>query len=309
MATKDAAKRQDPFEAIQKAVTCSFCLQRMSDVVKLIPDCGKFICGECYDELIQSLENESREFKCLACEMPHHLPQNGLADCKQLLDLLRQSIKKPVPPQANELRTLIGNIQEQLIRIKAFDSKEHIEQHCQGLEIKISDAAESAIQHIHEIETELLTQANQYRQRCLDALETRSPNGQLDASANELKIRLDSLSKEIGQFNEKWIEYFRQLDSYAMESEIEAALSKGDRFQARIDQLEQELKSSAFREPMMQLTENESFISRKDHLGELVKVSPDACLKAIKGKLVPEDPLMLRFDHPQHSVLISRLQR
>ena len=50
----DRSKMQDPLDAYQKAFACPFCKVMFSEVVKLIPDCGNFICGACYDELTES---------------------------------------------------------------------------------------------------------------------------------------------------------------------------------------------------------------------------------------------------------------
>ena len=69
---------QDPLEAYQQLITCPFCQTRFTDVVKFIPDCGNYICGACYGEMIKILD-ESKRYKCEACKEHHVLPENGLA--------------------------------------------------------------------------------------------------------------------------------------------------------------------------------------------------------------------------------------
>ena len=160
MASKDA-KHLDPLEAYRRALTCAFCQHKMRDAIKCIPDCGKFICGLCYEELQDGLD-ELREFKCRACEKYHQLPESELADCTQMIDLMHHPIEKPVPPQAKRLRLLVDKIQEELRMLNAFDSKEYIDHQCDQLELEVRDAALSAINHIQAIEKDLLAKIKGY---------------------------------------------------------------------------------------------------------------------------------------------------
>ena len=267
---------QDPLEAYNQAVTCPFCRTKFSDVIKLIPDCGSFICGACFDELSESLDG-SKRFKCRVCDHHHVLPENGLWNCKMLLNLVRHPIEKPLNEQAKKLRLRIENVQEELSKLDSFDPRELLEHRCVQLEHEISLAAESAVKHIHEIEAGLLKQIKEYHQRCLDSFATQtsqSPTGQLRVPlSNEAKLDLDSLTKEIRDFNSKWNDYFKRLNALASDSELEAAISQTDTFRARIRTLDQEITDQALSGKFLQLNLKASFCAARDHLGGLVETS------------------------------------
>ena len=138
----------DILEVFRQMATCPFCRNKFSDVVKLIPDCGNFICGACCQELADDLDVWKR-YKCEACNDHHMLPGNGFPVCKQLVGLLRHSAEKPLSEQAKKLKLLIENVQEDLARLEAFDPKDHIEHHCLQLEHEVSQTAASAVKHIN----------------------------------------------------------------------------------------------------------------------------------------------------------------
>ena len=286
MASQDAPKRPDPLEAYRRAVTCSFCESKMRDVVKLIPDCGKFICGHCYQDLRECLD-DSGEFECKACNRRHKLLEKGFADCTQLLDLLRHPIEKPLSPQAEKLKHLIETVQEEIGRANALDSKQYVDEHCERLELEVCKAAQSAVKHIQELERGLLKQIEEYRRRSLDG-EVSFKNDQSKALVNNAPqmLNLEALSKEINQFATKWTEYFQQINSYATDKEIEVALGQGELFQSRIEYIEQEMRNSALENiSRLQFNAKAAFLSQSDHLGELVEISIQGNGVTSKGEL------------------------
>ena len=261
---------QDPLEVFNRVTTCPFCQTKFRDVVKLIPECGEFICGICYDHL---KEGESKEYHCKACDQVHLLPENGLPDCKRFVDLLRHPVEKPLSEQAKKLKNLIGDVQEEIAKLEAFDPRDHIEQHCVQLELEVSQAAESAVKHIHEIEKDLLEQIRVYRQQCLDALPTRTlPEPFINLTNRSLR----TLKRQAQYFSTKWNGYFKRLNVLASDNEIEAAIRQTNEFQTRIRTLEQETRNSALRESTMLFTSGTVFHSSRGHLGELVRISTQA---------------------------------
>lgn len=65
---------QDPLDVVQRLLACPFCQARFRDVAKCIPDCGKFICGRCYEDLVERVDSrDSREYECKACDNVHIL--------------------------------------------------------------------------------------------------------------------------------------------------------------------------------------------------------------------------------------------
>ena len=114
---------QDPLDAYRQLITCPFCQTKFSDVVKIIPECGKLICGACHDELSESLD-ESKRYKCEACKEHHVLPEDGMLVCTILANLLRHPIEKPLSEQAKKLKQLLEIVQEELANLQAFDSRD-----------------------------------------------------------------------------------------------------------------------------------------------------------------------------------------
>ena len=263
----------DPLVIFHKTLTCPFCQTKFSDVVKLIPDCGSFICGTCYDVLAERL-GQSKEYNCTACDQQHVLPENGMANCKQLVGLLRNPVEKPLSEQARKLKLLVKNIEEELASLNVFDPRDYIEQHCAQLRESVSQAAESAIKHIHELESDLFNQIEAYRQRRLDSLTTQSSkSGQLQVSFNKTRMKCEVFTKEISKFIATWNDYFKRLNASASDNEVEAAINQTGIFQARIRTLDEETKNSALNDSLLHFNPEKSLYSSRDHLGELVEIS------------------------------------
>ena len=165
------------------------------------------------------------------------------------------------------LKTLLKQAREKLEELEEFDSREHIEQQCERLELEVSEAAERASKHIDVLERQILKQIKEYRQRCLDALATRPSTRmeELQARIDETKSRLDDLSKE---------------------SEVKAALERGQQIQSRVEQLEQELRNYALNGSKMLFNERWLFYLERGHLGELLELSASESHTSITSELV-----------------------
>ena len=183
-------------EEIDESLKCSICHLQFVDVVKLLPDCGESICGDCFDAL-KSEVNESGEFMCQVCQETHLMPKKGLADNKSVLKMLKSTkMEKPLSEQATTLKSALKSIESQIEAIRAFNGADHVNHHCDQLEIQVQDAIESAAKRLSQVEEDLLKQINEYRQRCLDSMPTVS-NSQNHC---ETDPDLELLSKEVGLF-------------------------------------------------------------------------------------------------------------
>ena len=164
----------DPGE-IEPALCCSFCQRRFSGVVKLIPECGNSICGECYAFLESELENLPAQYTCKACgEKDHLFSTRGFANNKTLMDLAKKEpIERPLSEQAKKLRELVGRVDEEIKRLDAFDPELYIREQFGQLEDEEAFAAEAAVNHINTIESDLHSQINGLRQEFLVSLKKR----------------------------------------------------------------------------------------------------------------------------------------
>ena len=270
---------QDPLEVFNRVTTCPFCQTKFSGVVKLIPECGEFICGICHDHL---KDGESKEYNCKACDQVHVLPENGLPDCKRFADLLRHPVQKPLSKQAKKLKNLIEDVQEEMANLEAFDPKDHIEDHCVQLELEVSQAAESAVERIHKIEQDLLNQIRAYRQQCLNGLAAQQPP---EASSEKVpegpfiqrtNMNLSALKSQILHFSARWNDYFNKLNSFRSDNNLESAIRQIGLFQDRMRILEQEMKNRALGESLLQFNPNTSFQYDQDNFGQLEEISTQA---------------------------------
>ena len=208
-------RMQDPLDTYQQTFTCPFCQIKFSDVVKLIHDCGSFICGTCSDELNESL-GRSKRYKCDACGDHHILPENRLPACKKLANFLRHPIEKPLSDQAKKLKPLIEDIQKELANLQTFNPRDYIEKTRVELENDVSQAAESLVKHIRQIEANLHIQIRAYCQGRLDKI-----------SNNQIAIyQLDASTQTFTEFCAKWNDYFKRLNSFASEDQIKDAIDQ-----------------------------------------------------------------------------------
>ena len=141
-------------EKIDRLLCCSFCVHQFSDVVKLIPECGNSICGECEDQLRDELENLPAKYTCKACgEEGHLFPKKGFVNNKSLMNLIKTApSERPLSKEAKKVRELAERVDEEMKRLESFDPEQYIREHFEQLESEVNEAAESAVKHINEIQ-------------------------------------------------------------------------------------------------------------------------------------------------------------
>ena len=255
-------------DQIGDELSCSFCKRRFSDVVKLISECGNNICGACYEDLKADMDDEqTKEYKCVACGERHTLPSIGLPDNKPFLALLSKMKppEKPLHPNAKRLRELVREIEEKIRELQSFDGKQVIEIECQQLEQKLKDAVDSARDHLKEIETKMMKQISEYRERCLENHQFKQISEPKDAT----KCELNSLMKEVGEFNAKWRNYFGRIEVYATENEIEDALLQTALHVSMMESMEARMRKESLNRDKMVFHVNSQFLQEWNHVGEI----------------------------------------
>ena len=220
-------------EKVQQVLCCTFCNRQFSDVVKLIPECGNSICGECHDRLRDELDILPAQYTCKACgDVGHMFPTKGLANNKGLMDLAKATpTERPLGEQAKKLRELIERVDEEMKRLDSFDPGQYIREHFDQLENEVNESAESTVKHINEIRSDLLGQIQERRQECLESLKARL-SAQLEATdepPNKLQQEISKLARNKSEFVLKWSSYFQKAGSYASDQEIGTALDLSSR--------------------------------------------------------------------------------
>ena len=223
-------------------------------------------------------DEESNEYKCVACGERHTLPSIGLPDNKPFLALLSKMKppEKPLHPNAKRLRELVREIEEKMRELQSFDRKQVIEIECQQLEQKLKDAVESARDHLKEIETKMMKQISEYRERCLANHQFK----QTSEPENSTKCELNALMKEVGEFNAKWNDYFGRIEVYATENEIEDALLQTALYVSMMESMKARIRKEALNWEKMLFHVNSQFLQEWNHVGEIDIIAETSKCKA-----------------------------
>ena len=114
---------------------CDFCQFGFVDQVKVV------ICGTCHDDL-NSPSDSNRQFQCKSCHKDHSLPQEGLADVKALMQMLKLKPEKLVTEKDGEaevFKNQIEEVREKINRLESFNSQEEINVYCDSISVHISE--------------------------------------------------------------------------------------------------------------------------------------------------------------------------
>ena len=244
---------------IEEDLMCAYCKKKFVDVVKIVPSCGESICGDCYEELKEGME-ESFTFKCQACKKSHKMSEDGFIDNRSLSRMLkRQKIDKPLTEEAAKLKRMVNALEAQVRGLQSFDEQDYIHHHCDQLEVEVIEEINSLVKQLNEIEEDLLKQIREYRKRCLDAMTTRSTKR---SQANEQDQTFESIDvrEEIDKFQARWNEYFNQADVIVKNIDIDDALKEAKDLEIRLHSLERALKSNALDGQILSFKANHSFI-------------------------------------------------
>ena len=262
-------------------IDCSFvqfCEHQFSDVVKLIPECGNSICGECHDQLREELENLPDQYTCRACGDEGHLfASKGLPNNNGLMDLTKTApCERPLSEQVKKLRELIGRVEVEIKRLDSFDPDQYIREHFDQLEDEVNETADSAVKHINEIRSDLLGQIKEHRKEFQDSRSTRYSD-QLEKTGeppSKLHQEIGKMSRETSEFVIKWNSYFQSVHSYASDQDITTAI---DQAQVVLDEIEKCIQASkleATNQKRIKFQANILFVQTRDHLGKLAAVDP-----------------------------------
>ena len=280
-------------EKIDRMLCCSFCEQKFSDVVKLIPECGNSICAECHDGLRDKLETLPAVYTCKACgEEGHTFPAKGLPSIKNMMDLAKTApSQRPLSEQAKKLRELVRRMTEEIRKLKSFNPEKIINEHFKKLDQQVNEAAESEIKHINQIRSDLLGKTKEHRQECLQSLLKRSSSikqEETDGPPAEKIVRLISqlhateeppskfqqeignLSTQASAFIRKWNGYFQTVDSYASDCEIATALSQVQAARDTIQKFEEVTKLEETRMIKIKFEDNNLFVQKRYNIGKVL---------------------------------------
>ena len=282
---------------VEDILKCSFCSVKFTNVVKLIPDCGNSICGECYEKL-RTTVTSTNQYHCLECKTSHIMLKNGLGDNKGLLKMLQLKTKeKALNNKEKMLKGLIERVQEKVKKLKSIDEGEEINSHCDELVKEVTEAVDGATKHLNKLGNELVEQINRFRNETLNSRKDMSPgqsnkrfkrDDETQASVNAAggapkSSELELLSTEIGEFGKEWNEFFTQITKTASEDEMEKAQNQVRDFEVKIKNLESQIRGDLFNKRMLRFQLNKEFYQSNDHIGDLVVEYPPSQDNAISS--------------------------
>ena len=97
------------------------------------------------------------------------MPERGLDAVKSLGRLLkRRKVEKPLSEPARRLKALLGSLSLELRALEAFDEREHVNHHCDQLEVEVVEEIESFVEQMNAIRAGYLEQIGAYRTELLD---------------------------------------------------------------------------------------------------------------------------------------------
>ena len=190
---------------IDQGLKCSFCGAKFSDVVKLIPQCGNSICGDCYEALTEELA-DSRQFSCKACDHEaHKMAEEGLPNNKAVLQLLQvRPLEKGLNDKTKRLKSSISDLQQRVELLKSVDADAEINTYCDILESEVTLSLASAIKHLRTLSDDMLSEISSYRSGLLADL--KSPTT-LKGDLKQARDKLANLPREFESLKKKWSGY------------------------------------------------------------------------------------------------------
>ena len=262
------------YNQVSSKLACSFCGAKFSDVVKLIPQCGNSICGDCYEALTEELA-DSRQFSCKACDHEaHKMAEEGLPNNKAVLQLLQvRPLEKGLNDKTKRLKSSISDLQQRVELLKSFDADAEINTYCDILESEVTLSLESAIKHLTVLKDGLLKQIKDYRRQSLSSSNAKT-------SCGKLLKELDVLSEKLVVFEQPWSDYFNQVAINLNDEKIDTAQQTVNDFKSQASSIDASLRNTAFQNNFMTYKQNESFFKSTGYLGELVVPQPKQATQA-----------------------------
>ena len=263
--------------AVESILKCSFCDLRFIDEIKIIPECGNSICGDCFEDLKTKFERKS-QFDCRACDERHVVSISSVGDNKSLLKMLQLRPKeRGLTDRAKLLKSFLLVVQEQVDELKQVNKQDEVNAYCDSLEMEVMETLESSIKHLSDIGASLLSEIKDYRSQLLNA----RPTGQYESSTESPEPEdsleepgtdqeLEKLSAEIKQFSQEWTNKIELISESFGDQEIQKADFKARDLYFKARLLKTNLRREMFDGRFLRFKENDKFFQSKEYVGRMV---------------------------------------
>ena len=244
-------------ECVSSLIRCQLC-QSILKEAKILPS-GLF-CNNCITELTKNVDQESKEFKCKACDETHSIPKNGFKSWKCSNSFFRQFRRAKLEEtyrgeSADKLKKNLYKFQK---KIDEFDFKltkgiDSVKEHCLKLKNEINLEAEVAIKSIQYLREEMIGELNSYEANCVSNLE-------LDKINQE---RFNGFLKTLKNFHQYWSLYLKKYQ--INETEMVDAINSFLEFEQKIEKEKRDLEVFLFNNKSINFNKN----LIKNYLGNL----------------------------------------
>ena len=147
---------------------CPNCKREVQEA-KILP-CNIY-CKKCVQDILSSLDECKKEFKCEFCGDTHHIPKSGFTDFNFKSKFQpKSSIKEvDISESGEKLKANLKNIDSKIkeMRNKMEKSSDLISNHCLGLRNQVQLETEVLIKHLKDLSIQKIDEITDYEKKCL----------------------------------------------------------------------------------------------------------------------------------------------
>lgn len=231
---------------ISEITVCPYCKNKYRDP-RILP-CGRSICNECLESLINKKEDS---LTCVICNVVHERPKGGFYKNKELAKLTE---KKPNDiyrsKAAEDLKLTLKELKEKsdALSNEMNMGENKIKEYCDYIRNDIQLVSDSIHEYITNFTNEFMKAIDEYEDSCKSHYETEE----------KFKNNIKEIITDANQFSAKWIEYLNEF--IIDDNMIETASHDIRRLIKCIDKEKLELKKRIFDGKLLKFDGNQKNI-------------------------------------------------
>ena len=241
---------------LKDLISCPHCENILSD--PRIVQCGSTLCNCCIEKLINQ---EANEFRCPACRGLHEIPEKGFVKnetCSKLIEKTKTETSRK--QTADDLKAKLNELKQKTDKLNAYLERgpDKVKEYCDLIRIEVQLATESTIEDLSKCKQELMSDIDQYEQKCAQIYEHKAG----------YKVDFEKTVEDMYKFRLKWGEY---LKSARIEDEaIKNAMDEADKCLQIVEKEYDVIKNKIFNSEVLTFERSEkkldsSFIGQVKH--------------------------------------------
>ena len=201
---------------INDIIICQYCKLKYKDP-RILP-CGRSLCFDCIELLINKDENKIETIHCPICNENHEKPEIGFYKNIELAKLAEKKSTEVYRSKKTELlKTKLKQVKTNTDFIhKGMQMESTIIEHCGSLKNEVQVATEILHDKINKLYQQLIKRIENYEKTAIKAIDQQS------------KKYFTELYEDMNEFYGKWTEYLNQL--IISDNEVVEALNEADKY-------------------------------------------------------------------------------